>query len=491
MLALLTLKESDKMNIQAGCNIHNRFDIEVRDKNTGELKQKGQAENIVLDRMYTRLRGFAKYFDNIHFGSGTGTLDPTRTTLFSSLGYKESTTEETIKSFPISKWTRKITLAPEEYVGQTITEVGISETTSAINTHAMITDSEGNPLSVTKTDIDVIIIYAIVFIEFQNKSENIYFTGFPLENTLLNYLTGDTLSTSQNITASSNELYFSGGYPSTLGYKSSTGFTSDRKRIYETRFGISEANGDLREIKLGDILTSKLPEPSIFTEHVLSDIILGTGDGVTTEFAISHSDIDSLVCELDGAYTTDYSLIIKDRWFNIETPVKYTKTNYDMSGFNATNTHLIVGDYYYQSQLVNQHYCAIYYIDQNLDIIYLKHYRTNSSPRQTSNGKYLRLGDTYLELFDGGVKTISSADLPEGTTFVSLSNTNGDIMRITEGSNSTALVGIKSGNYYSVNFNTPPPEGAVITADYTVPYIPKSEDYVLDVTMEIQFGEGV
>ena len=32
---------------------HNRFDIEVRDKDTGELKQKGQAENIILDRIYT------------------------------------------------------------------------------------------------------------------------------------------------------------------------------------------------------------------------------------------------------------------------------------------------------------------------------------------------------------------------------------------------------------------------------------------------------
>jgi hypothetical protein len=43
----------------------------------------------------------------------------------------------------------------------------------------------------------------------------------------------------------------------------------------------------------------------------------------------------------------------------------------------------------------------------------------------------------------------------------------------------------------NIEFNTPLSEGAIITADYTVPYIPKTEDYVLDVTMEIQFGEGV
>ena len=53
---------------------HNRFDIEVRDKDTGELKQKGQAENIILDRIYTRLCNFSSYFSYIHFGQGTGIL---------------------------------------------------------------------------------------------------------------------------------------------------------------------------------------------------------------------------------------------------------------------------------------------------------------------------------------------------------------------------------------------------------------------------------
>ncbi len=58
--------------------------------------------------------------------------------------------------FPISKWTRKIVLNPEEYVGKSITEVGISDTYSTtksksyINTHALIKDAEGNLLSIEK-----------------------------------------------------------------------------------------------------------------------------------------------------------------------------------------------------------------------------------------------------------------------------------------------------------------------------------------------------
>lgn len=70
-------------------------------------------------------------------------------------------------------------------MGATITEVGISDTTNAINTHALITDAEGNPLSITKTDIDVVVIYATVFIEFKNKSANTIFYDFPTGNYLL------------------------------------------------------------------------------------------------------------------------------------------------------------------------------------------------------------------------------------------------------------------------------------------------------------------
>ena len=91
------------MELKTGATFHNRFDIEVRDKDTNELKYQGHAENIILDRMYTRLCNFDSYFTNIVFGSGTGNLSPSRTTLFNRVGYKSATTEEIIKGFPVSK----------------------------------------------------------------------------------------------------------------------------------------------------------------------------------------------------------------------------------------------------------------------------------------------------------------------------------------------------------------------------------------------------
>ena len=43
------------LKLEVGSKIHNRFEIEVRDARTGEIKQRGQAENIILNRMYERL----------------------------------------------------------------------------------------------------------------------------------------------------------------------------------------------------------------------------------------------------------------------------------------------------------------------------------------------------------------------------------------------------------------------------------------------------
>lgn len=39
-------------------------------------------------------------------------------------------------------------------------------------------------------------------------------------------------------------------------------------------------------------------------------------------------------------------------------------------------------------------------------------------------------------------------------------------------------------------FNTPPADGEIITADYSVDYVPKDSDHVLDLQVAIQYGEG-
>ena len=42
-----------------------------------------------------------------------------------------------------------------------------------------------------------------------------------------------------------------------------------------------------------------------------------------------------------------------------------------------------------------------------------------------------------------------------------------------------------------VTFDTPPAEGVAITADYLVEGLHKTDQYVIDVSFAIAFGEGV
>lgn len=44
---------------------------------------------------------------------------------------------------------------------------------------------------------------------------------------------------------------------------------------------------------------------------------------------------------------------------------------------------------------------------------------------------------------------------------------------------------------YTINFTEPVPVNSIVTVDYTLDYIPKDVNHVLDVSLSIQFGEGV
>ena len=472
------------MNIKIGSKIHNRFDIEVRDKITGDLKQKGQAENIILDRIYTRLCNFNSYFSYIHFGQGTGTLDPSRELLFDELGYKSAETEETIKDFPVSKWTSKIVLNPEEYVGKSITEVGISDTYSStksksyINTHALIKDAEGNQLTIEKTDTDVVIIYATVFIELQNRSNHIRFDERS-SNALLTYLTGGS--------APSNTLSlgtYSGETPYYIGMQMGTQALTrtinlaERKVLYNTRLGIDVFNNlKISELGLINVFRCNLEKSSVWNGHTFLAKQLGIGDGEKKKFDLPDVKIKNLSVFIDGNKTTDYVFDNTDNDFpyiQLSEVVEDSNVNSDING-SPYNRTTIAG--------METHTFKV-----KPEEIMGKTLIISGSSSSTGNwtmyvyGSYDNIDYTQLKYF-------SSRSAAE---FEVLIDEPFEYLRFNGGwvGNNIRLIAIKS-EKAEITFTVPPPEGAMITADYTVPYIPKTEDYVLDVTMEIQFGEGV
>lgn len=469
------------MDIKANVGFHNKFQIEVTRQ--GKLINRGFAENIILDRAYSRICSFSSYFSYIHFGRGAGTLDPARNTLFSPIGYRTATTEEIIKAFPVSSWTRKIVLNPEEYVGETITEVGISESTSLINTHALIKDSEGNPLSITKTDIDVITIYATVYVELIDTSNNFFFAQGS-DNSLIGYFTGGTAPNGNiQIGEYSGEAF----KQSSIGMwvdenaPTQTAIAAERKTKFTTRFGITEANTKhISEVGLAGIARVILPETNIFTTYNLENVNVGVGDGITAEFELPHVEPFNVVIKKDGVEYAGGSLTGTDK---SKSPVPLPLA--DIIDDSYPYDSIFLGNGFNGKDYTTTTRAKLGTFKSKVDL-------TGYEFFNATNNYYYRISLYYS--YDGVIFT-KLVDLGQDESIVI--NTDALYWQIEcfyfYASGNSFYVYLKPPNYTmpKVVFDIAPDTGSVITANYSVPYMPKDENYVLDVNFELLFGEGV
>jgi len=316
------------MKIDANVNIHNRFDIHIDNIETGEHREV-VGYNIVLDQMYDRLCALSDYFNYISFGRGTGTPTPDRTALFDRIGSKSVENIEKIYSLPDSSWKQKIVLAPEEYVGETITEVGISYNSSEgyLVTHAILKDSEGQPIAITKTDTDVVTIYATVFfslgsinpdVEFINVSYNIFYDR---RNKLLNYL----MEEGYQLNGSSFDLQEAKA-GLVMGGTETFDWTADvqNKKITSgiRRFGIDEGNCNAKFIIYKDTLRINLPLSGVLEGQAYQDVLVGTGDEANTTFELPSHNIreSTLDIKIDGVSVSNYVSKQKPFYVELELP---------------------------------------------------------------------------------------------------------------------------------------------------------------------------
>ena len=166
----------NEIKIEQKLGIHNRWDIEVIDSRTGEVKQTARGYNVICNRWWNLI--FSSATSNysslrtryISFGSGNGTPDVTDTALFHYEGKKEvggasyNSTDNVDAAFA----RLSIQLGTGEYNGITISEVGFmgGYSGSVLTTHAVLKDMNGNPISVTKTEYDIINIYGTVYVHW-------------------------------------------------------------------------------------------------------------------------------------------------------------------------------------------------------------------------------------------------------------------------------------------------------------------------------------
>jgi hypothetical protein len=510
------------------CNIHNRFDIEVKDSRTGEIKNKAFAENIVLNALWTRLFTPTTYFNNIHYGTGTGTLDPARTSLFTFLGAKTAANKTVTWNEALGYVSSRkdcvidATLGDIALVGQTLREVGIGygETSSNLVTHAPLQDMNGNSISILIGAFDIITIYATVFVHWDVAGYDVGVgtqdkirarSEFKESQFYSNFLAGDyavSAGRPSNVNFGMGDIVATEFASGTRNYS----FIANLTFIYDLvnkkiklaspyRLASNLGNfGGIRNIALscteGNVSGNISPFLNFSVggdwykkTSILSEAI-GTGDGVKTEFSTKFPFVlFGAKIYIDGVeQITGVNVITNTPHLNNTFIEKYfdvieVSRIYGSGGTNSINRNLLMAIGSNTNGAVNA-------TNENFAIVY---------------NRYWEKG--LLSHFGAAHRLQASNDLE---TWVNVTNATSEFGTYTIGSSlrnykywkisgfDTTVRSCKCMAFtaetwftHNIKFDTPPAIGAVITADYDTETIAKDENHVFDFNFEITLGERV
>lgn len=503
--------------------VHNRFDIEIIDSKTGEVKGKAQAENIILNALWTRLLTPATYNSYIFFGVGTGELSASRTSLFSHLGYKANTSRvlSDVRDSGYFSCRHAIQLAPEEYVGKVLTEVGIghSASSSSLVTHAMLKDMNGNPTSITKTALDVINIYSTVYVSFSpttainlgmdlDAAGNKVFMSPAGFDYPIRWLFGVVEPTGQylNFLGMRGAMYaYQDTSHSNLVYRASATRTLDvanKKATFYARVPVGSANfaqGILGvELQLaayenfstytsGKRLIVDLMDSSIFSGSQIAGENIGTGDGETEDFSSDYViGSGGAVVKVDGVeqtsgVTVDTMKPVSDNIF----PFMRTLYRIWPDGVSSGTA--------YQDPMQWLPYPNGESLTSGGNMVWENTmYQTHGiSSITTSTGLRVSASTDLINWSVVGTAGSSDTAIAVAETYKYYRYWKAEVVGAGsyQAVRPAVICGDLTGNTANIHFATPPAVGAVVTVDYTTPVVAKDSNHVFDLTLELQFGE--
>lgn len=471
-----------KVEATVPMNIHNRFDIEVIDARTHEVRQRAQAENTICSQLWTRLFAPNAYFNYIHYGTGSGTPASTDTRLFTFLGYGVASNQVITRNLAACTYSsrKSITLSETTAVGATLTEVGIGYDTSSTSlcTHAMLKDMNGNQISIAKTNTDIINIYATVFVHWSPDLYNGNILVNPLAATIDLFAGGEPYL--PNYIA-----YRHGRCHNSYSSHMSSSLTRDAVNkmftIRYTRLGASSGNeAGGHEYALLYAKTSGVYYP-YDTLLMLkagagwypgTDIVgeaIGTGDGTTVDFSTDFDFPTNAKVYVNGV--EDASVIVDNK------PIAPCVN----TGFQQ----------YFESILVENGIAYPGLVNGDMSF-------SGLTPGIYYNPLY-EYGLKQISLYRDPTTLYASNDLVTWTQVLTYGYTDIPIAyqyykywKVEGATNTFAYYGkpvSTSLNGKNIHFSTPPASGAVITADYHTPTIAKDANHVFDLTVTIQLGE--
>ena len=506
-------------------DIHNRFDIEVIDAKTGQVKQKAQAFNVILNNFWTRFfantANAAPFNTHILYGSGSGTPSASDTSLFHHENAITSAEDNSGEDFEnhVTWYRQKAQITESMSVGVNITEVGIGYGTSANNlcTHAMLQDMNGNPISINKTNTDIINIYSTLYVHWSSNvspfllqmvhtedyASRLNLTLFPWIFGTHPYIYYDSVSVigitfgkeaivrgsdsspsyaADNPVTTPSPQYVGGGGNYTID-------SANKKVTFGvTRLAVENGNIDggigcawmcYRSSNKtgGPLLYVSAEENSLGTS--ISGEAVGTGDGTTVNFRTKYDFPSNVNVYINGTLQTSGYTIAQNKPSSAIAMRHYCRYLSD----KATLAHMLIdqnpvcgnstvgGDNVYPAVgkiLFNKAYAV------GVAKFNRQHYTSGNVKLYGSNDL-----QTWALLIDddwSGDKTLTGTD--QHYKFYRVEGVQ-DNMALVFNTNDRAVI----------VFNNPPASGAIITADYHTPYIAKDSDHVLDFSIEFQFGE--
>lgn len=321
------------MNIDLSAKIHNRFDIEVVDAETGKVKQRAQAFNVVCNSYFnTILSGGTAAFAGVQYGTGSGTPSASDVSLFAYSGYiaLSNPAYSYDASSKVGRLTGTFQLGVSAAVGVTLTEVGCAKAAGNGNlvTHALLQDMNGNPISITKTNTDVINITATLFVHLHDyNGTNVLIESYQTTGGMTRWLFGNGSSHSFPILYLYGSRSASNAPGTTIRQTQSVpvsvhGDAANKKLTMTSRLEIDKGNVDggikylhgydYKAAGAGsDFYAGSISVPigsgCDIEGYTVTGESVGTGDGSRTAFTLKFDCASALTVYLNGAATTAYT----------------------------------------------------------------------------------------------------------------------------------------------------------------------------------------
>lgn len=528
-------------------NLHNKYYIELRNSSTGELKQKGYAENTVLRQYFLTSANIYRPTHRsvgfyIYFGNGTAEPQYTDTALTSLVfkckggknGYMYAVDDDTICQVVVYT-----VPATSNYVGD-LTEVGVGH--DILYSKALIKDAEGNNITIHKTDLDELTVTLKFYVQRVNTDGFRWHLGEYSPYTRMWYdsycgitpplagydsLGGGAYSTDYyrcNISTAKPSRYAM--TPLVNKYSIRPTLSGNKITIPSQRFTADEGNTHfIHSINFlagdeGDVISYSMYFPSaLFPAYTVTDMSVGTGDGEQTEFEppiglwIKDTDkvyIDGVEQVRDVDYTID-NKANRTRMHEI-TPGSFVSkyTNEKSFSWSSECKKIPFTEMCTAGQAgIMADSALIFELEEDptvgLDINYwIPGYwyvwngsvSTGSAAGCVITLSYSTDGATYIEI-DSYTYSTDTNSLPRSFEKVNAKYWkvacknlgSGKVLHQSSSSISSRYISESYLGYYGepIKFTNPPTAGAVITMDCAIDRPYKNSNFVIDFCPEFQF----